>query len=520
MSPTVTLKPSPENRHCFVGGRLLYHGRITFHARRYQLGDNNHDNHEVLDVMVPSLLDEGLYYPDGQILEEVYVYGSYTQSKMYMHNVRCSDCHDMHSLNLHAEGNELCLQCHRGAVYDQPSHQFHKREHEGKPSDGYLCVKCHMPGRTYMGIDYRLDHSLRVPRLDLSLSLGTPNSCSSVGCHDDKELSWVNDAYTRWYGQTRPPHYGEVIAGGRQGAPEAETPLHTLAEDPLVPAIVRATALSQLRQYPGAEITELFSRLLDDDDALIRHTAIRSLENSDRDTRLRLIAPKLYDPVKAVRIEAAVALAGLGDDELREDDRQRFAEVLEDYQQDMRYNGDFAPQHYNLGNLAAALGDDERAVSHYEAALAIDEQFFPARVNLAMLYNRRGDNDQAVAQLRRVVAAHPLQYEAAYSLGLLYAEMGDFEEAAVQLGRAADGMAGYTRVRYNFELALMKLGRWAEAEQALLMVIELEPGNEPYFSTLANLYLGFGMQQRARQLAESFLALHPDHQAAAELFAK
>jgi tetratricopeptide (TPR) repeat protein len=221
-----------------------------------------------------------------------------------------------------------------------------------------------------------------------------------------------------------------------------------------------------------------------------------------------------------VRIEAAVALAGLGDDELREDDRQRFAEVLEDYQQDMRYNGDFAPQHYNLGNLAAALGDDERAVSHYEAALAIDEQFFPARVNLAMLYNRRGDNDQAVAQLRRVVAAHPLQYEAAYSLGCCMRKWAILKEAAVQLGRAADGMAGYTRVRYNFELALMKLGRWAEAEQALLMVIELEPGNEPYFSTLANLYLGFGMQQRARQLAESFLALHPDHQAAAELFAK
>jgi hypothetical protein len=82
ISRAVILKPSPVNRHCFVGGRLLYHGRITFHARRYQLGDNNHDNHEVLDIMVPSLLDEGLYYPDGQILEEVYVYGSYTQSKM------------------------------------------------------------------------------------------------------------------------------------------------------------------------------------------------------------------------------------------------------------------------------------------------------------------------------------------------------------------------------------------------------------------------------------------------------
>ena len=68
------------------------------HSRRFQLGDNLHSQGELLDVMVPSLLEEGLYYPDGQILEEVYVYGSFTQSKMFQHGVRCSDCHDMHSL--------------------------------------------------------------------------------------------------------------------------------------------------------------------------------------------------------------------------------------------------------------------------------------------------------------------------------------------------------------------------------------------------------------------------------------
>ncbi len=191
------------------------------HSRRFQLGDNRHRQGDVLDVMVPSLLEEGLYYADGQILEEVYVYGSFAQSKMYRHGVRCSDCHDMHSLSTHQEGNDLCLQCHRAEDYDRYEHHFHQREFEGKPSQGHLCVKCHMPGRTYMGIDYRPDHSLRVPRPDLSLSIGTPNSCSTADCHADKPLSWVNDHYQSWYGKTRKPHYGEIFAAARSGDPAA-----------------------------------------------------------------------------------------------------------------------------------------------------------------------------------------------------------------------------------------------------------------------------------------------------------
>ena len=35
-----------------------------------------------MDTHLPALLDEDLYYVDGQIREEVYEYGSFLQSKM------------------------------------------------------------------------------------------------------------------------------------------------------------------------------------------------------------------------------------------------------------------------------------------------------------------------------------------------------------------------------------------------------------------------------------------------------
>ena len=39
-----------------------------------------------------AVLDEGLYFPDGQIRDEVYEYGSFLQSRMFHEGVTCSDC--------------------------------------------------------------------------------------------------------------------------------------------------------------------------------------------------------------------------------------------------------------------------------------------------------------------------------------------------------------------------------------------------------------------------------------------
>ena len=487
------------------------------HSRRFQLGGNMHDQGELLDKLVPSLLEQGLYYPDGQILEEVYVFGSFTQSKMYQLGVRCSDCHNVHSLALHREGNDLCLQCHRGEDYDTYSHHFHQREWEGKPSDGHLCVKCHMPGRIYMGNDYRPDHSLRIPRPDLSAKIGTPNSCSAAGCHADKEIDWVVANYEKWYGKSRKPHYGEVFAAARNGETTAPDKLRAIAADSLLPVIVRATALSLLRDHPGDATTELFARSLQEEDALLRYTAIRSLDQIDAETKLELIAPKLYDPVKAVRIEAALSLANVPEEMLRPEDIQPYRDGIEEYRAAMRYNADFAPQRYNLGNLAAVEGKTEQAESFYREAIRIDDQFYPAKVNLAMLYNQTGRNDEAETLLREVLEDQPQLHEISYSLGLLLAEKQNYSDAAVYLEKAADGMQHYTRVRYNLALALMKLQRWQESEQALLMVLDLEPANREYFTTLANLYLNFRMVEQARVLAETTLEKVPAHPDAQEL---
>ena len=498
------------------------------HSRRAILGDYTHAEADLMDSMLPTLLTEELYFADGQILEEVYVYGSFTQSKMYEREVRCSDCHDVHSIRTIKKGNDLCLQCHRAAVYDTKEHHFHKKKGEkGEPvksADGRLihevgsgaeCVQCHMPGRYYMGIDYRLDHSIRIPRPDLSIRLGTPNACNR--CHWDKTAGWADESITKWYGPGRRAHYGTIIDAGRKQLPGADRDLIRLAADPLYPVIVRATALSLLRTYPLPETGPAYQTALVDTEALIRRTAVDHLNLSDTERQATLLTATLYDPVKAVRLEAARRLSEISNPQLDDSQDNVYQAALLDYRNSMNYSGDFAFGRYNLGNLCLNLKNAEKAVENYQAAIRIDDQFFPAKVNLAMLYNQMGRNDEAEELLREVVASQPELFEVQYSLGLLLAEKKQYVAAARFLAAAAEGMPNHARVHYNLGVLLDFLQRDPAAKSALLRALQLEPLNMQFLNAMAEFYLKRQHYRETKKIAERMIAAYPSNHTGLDL---
>ena len=57
-------------------------------------------------------------------------------------------------------------------------------------------MACHMPSTTYMVVDPRRDHSLRIPRPDLSAALGVPNPCTD--CHSAEPVQWAVAALRSW----------------------------------------------------------------------------------------------------------------------------------------------------------------------------------------------------------------------------------------------------------------------------------------------------------------------------------
>jgi tetratricopeptide (TPR) repeat protein len=419
------------------------------HSRRAQFADQGKPGGEPLDRYLPTLLGQGVFHADGQILDEDFEYHSFVQSKMYANNVKCNDCHDVHLARRYKEGNDLCTRCHRADTYDVETHHFHKKVVKGKPGAGALCTSCHMPGQNFMVVHFRRDHSMRAPRPDLSASLGTPNACSAAGCHADKPLSWSVAAFEKWYGKARKPHWGTAIAAGRTGAPEAKAGLVALAEDRLRPAIARATALDLLGGYFGADVDAVFERAFADPDALIRRTAVARLPVRDPDRIVRLFAPRLSDPVAAVRMEAAARLAEVPAAKLTETQKALSARVLEEYVAGQRYMSDMPSGPYNLANLALAQGNRAEAERQYRRSLRIDDRNVPAMANLALLLATTNRLDEAESLLRSARASGSGAATISFNLGLLLAERGKTAEAEEALRAALKADPNFAPAAYN-----------------------------------------------------------------------
>ncbi len=276
------------------------------HSRRSSMSEDYAEHGNFFDGHRLSLLEPHLYHPDGQIKDEVFVYGSFLQSRMYHKGVTCTDCHEPHSLQLLAQGNALCIRCHQASTYDSPDHHHHE-----SGSLAAACVECHMPAQDYMVVDPRRDHSIRIPRPDLSASLGTPNACGN--CHQDRTPAWAAQAIVGWKGSDYQParHYGETLHAGRQALPGAAAQLAQLSRDPEIPGIARATALSLLAAAPSADALRVITVTIKDEDPLLRFAALAALEAMPPQLRDQHAAPLLRDPVRLVRAEAARVLAAV-----------------------------------------------------------------------------------------------------------------------------------------------------------------------------------------------------------------
>jgi len=481
------------------------------HARRSSLGPYDFTHTDFLSNAVPQLTVTPYYYIDGQFLEEDYEYGSFTQSKMYMKDVRCGDCHDPHSLKRKFEGNALCTQCHRADEYNTFNHHMHKSKGEtgtsfvnrsGRklgPGDGNLCRDCHMPGRFYMGVDRRYDHSMRIPRPDLSLKLGTPNACTQ--CHDDKTDQWALQYVNKWYGEKKKAHYGSILADAVAGKAGADSGLLKIINSNLYPEIIRATAIGYLSSYASARAQDAVRKALNDPDPLLRHTAVENFIAPDSAQLFRILSPLLNDPVKSVRMEAANRLVTCNKNTFNEIQYRAFLKALDEYKRAQEYVADFPTGRYNLGNFYNNTKELAKAEENYREAITIDDLFYPAKANLAILYYKEGKMDEAEKLFLDLVSNHPDLMEGYYYLALLYGEQKKYPEAITLLEKASTMSNTYSRIFYNLGLLYQMTSQDAKCEATLLKGLKLEPCN---FDLLYALF-AYHMKQNDRVKATSYI---------------
>ncbi|MCB0639009.1 MAG: tetratricopeptide repeat protein, partial [Lewinella sp.] len=471
------------------------------HVRRGQISEVYDHSGELLDHYLPDALSPGTYYHDGQILDEDYVYGSFVQSKMYRNQVRCTNCHNPHSLELTFEGNALCGQCHEPTTYDTPDHHFHPMDTESSQ-----CVNCHMPGRYYMVNDFRRDHSFRIPRPDLSIRYDTPNACN--GCHDDQSAEWAARAVENWYGPERPPHYSTVMTAAYAGEAGAIQDLIAMIGDTSQPDIVKASAMGILGEVPTEAAAQTIIGALQNADALIRYSAINALGAYPVEQRYRWLSPLLNDPVRAVRTQAAYQLADITEDDFSPAVKTAFQAAKTEYESILRVQADFPTGQLMQGQYYHRMGEIEQAAAAYEAAIRQDPYLPQPYFNLGNLYYGEGDYPAAVEAFQHVIRLDSQAVDAYYSLGLLQAERGAFAEAAGFLERAAR-LSGQPRYYYNWGLALQNLERPRQAEEAFRAGLAIAPRDESLLYALAVLYVQGQQKDRARPLVEQLLRLNP-----------
>lgn len=562
------------------------------HSRRQLLSEDWHPGASLSEIATPEPLSPLTHYCDGQIRDEVYEHGSFLQSQMYAKGIRCSDCHDPHSIKLKHTGNQVCTSCHQHSPgkYDSPAHHKHK-----PGGGGAQCVDCHMPSKTYMEIDVRRDHSFRVPRPDQSAALGVPNACTS--CHVDtkqfvaegklaqltdlaasdsklteqkalthlhakptdyhkllelrtkhadidaeiKRLDqWAATQVIQWYGEKRErgAEYAPLLHAQWTNSARSEDGLLKAAERRAFPALIRASALTQLAQV-HSPTHKLIIAALEDSSPLVRAAACSAAEaqlpsttdflesgmpreqwitpqftNPLRDL-VRALAQKLTDPIKSVRIEAARALAKMPGplrfDFLNGEDQKAWQGCIKEWQTAMRVNNDRSGIHTVIGAFHESQEEWDAARTSYETAIRTEPQTIGARSNLSVLLERAAD-DLALAPTER-----RFQLQGENDANRLRSESTKFlREESELLRRDVELVPHLALLHYQYALALVRLKEFEKANSEMKLASELEPQNTNFLFTrlvlLKEQSKTPAQWEEASQVAAKLVALEPSNQ--------
>jgi tetratricopeptide (TPR) repeat protein len=366
-----------------------------------------------------------------------------------------------------------------------------------------------MPPKTYMVVDPRHDHSMRIPRPDLSVELGTPNACNN--CHKDKAPKWAAKQVEGWYGHTPAGFqtYASTLRAAREQAPDAGKALAALIRDPQAPPIARATALTQLGPYLSASNLDVLETGLVDESPMVREAALTLLDSVPPAIGVRLAFPLLSDPVRAVRVEAARVLAGIPGGELSNDQQALLENRLKEYVIGQQAMAERPEVQTNLGNFHAAQGKLAQAVSAYKTAIELNLRYAPAYVNLADLYRSRGDEAKAEKILRQALAVLPESGAIEHALGLSLVRQKRIGDAIESLEKAAKYSPDNARYIYVYAVALNSAGDRDKAIMVLKGAQRRFPFNTDILSALVAFHRDAGNPEAARTYADKLLSLSP-----------
>lgn len=458
--------------------------------------------------------DPTVFYPDGQVRDEVFNYTSLLTSRMGgKAGVTCLECHEPHSGKtlLPVQNNAICLQCHGAAggrfptapVIDPLAHSHHL-----PGSTGNQCVTCHMPTTTYMQRDPRHDHGFTKPDPLLTKELGIPNACNR--CHTDKSVDWAIEHSEKWYGaklNNRQRERTRLVAAAQAHKPEAADKLLAAISTEDVPAW-KATLLLLARNYAASDprVLETARAATADADPLVRSAAAQVISSDPR--QVPALRPLLNDASRLVRLDAAWPLSP----ELPENSANR--KELDSY---LAVSADQPAGRMRIGQDLFNRGRATEAEAQLRLATQWDANSAGIHDALGLVLNELGRADEAAASLWRAARLDPSNEQSAFNAALAFAQARKVADAELAFREAIKRNPRFDRAHYNLGLLLNQTGRVPEALTMLETAERLAPHVPDYPYARATILWQRGDRTAAQAAARRTLEIDPTHQQARAL---
>jgi len=191
-----------------------------------------------------------------------------------------------------------------------------------------------------------------------------------------------------------------------------------------------------------------------------------------------------------------------------QDDLER---ALSHYQAAVAIHPSYAEGHYSLGHLHQRMGDPEAARESYEQALRIRPGYTKARNNLGNVLARLGRHDEAGALLEETLRDAPESAQAHNNLGVTLAGQGKLDEAAARYEQALRIDPGYAEAYNNLGLVRSDQGRLEEAAEQFEQAIRSDPDYADPYNGLGVVFSRRGQLAQAREQFERGLRIDPDN---------
>ena len=476
------------------------------HSRRTQLTDEYTFGKMLEHTHQVTTLDYPIYNDDGTNNDEDYVYGSFLQSKMYQKGVTCKDCHNVHSGQLKAPKDNVCFQCHMPNLYQTTEHHKHKDD-----STGSSCISCHMPKITVMVVDPRSDHSLRIPRPDLSVKTGATNACNN--CHKDKTNEWALENFNLWYGNKYDTisHYGIAFNKVRTNKPDAQSDLNKVINNKNINHIVLGTAIKYQNYNNNPLAFENLKMALASQSPLVRRSALESLQNLPAQHQLKWALPLANDSIYGVRHMANSLLYNVPTKDLSSEHKEIIKKAKKEYIQQLLYWQDRAFGLARLGMAAVNLQKPEQADSYYKKAMALDSLDLITQLNYADFKRMQGENEECIKILKNIIKINNKFSTAYQALAFAYIRIGDKQKALNTFKTAKNIVKTDPQNYYYYALMQNDNGNSNAAITTITSALKRFENNEQLLTLAYSIHQSQGKSKKAEEILTILINMYPDN---------